>query len=358
MNIAFFLGEMNLRGVANSTYTFALYNESILKNKSTIFFDKKNSRNIPKVLKKFKKKFKVIGVQNLENINLYKEKLNIEYLYISKGGKKDKWHLSNIKTLVHAVYPQKLHEVHGHKYAYISEWISKNFSRKKIDYVPLVIELNKNKTNLRKKLKIKKNQLVLGCHGGESSFDLKFVQDTLIDIVNKRNDITFLFININKFYSHKKIIFLKGSSDEIYKKKFLNSCDAMIYGRSLGESFGIACGEFSSLNKLIISYKFNRHRAHLDHLYNQNYIEYSSRNNLFNIIKNLDKKKLLKKRKNKYSNYNAKYIMKIFQSVFLTPSYKINFSLFDYFMNYLANLKMSYYYVRHKIYAHYYRFFG
>ena len=32
---------------------------------------------------------------------------------------------------------------------------------------------------------------------------------------------------------------------KIFKKKFINTCDAMIYGRSLGESFGLSCGEFA-----------------------------------------------------------------------------------------------------------------
>ena len=45
MNIAFYIDEMNYRGVANSTYQFALQNQKILKNKSIIFFNKKNYRN-------------------------------------------------------------------------------------------------------------------------------------------------------------------------------------------------------------------------------------------------------------------------------------------------------------------------
>ena len=34
MNIAFYIDEMNFRGVANSSYNYALYNQLILKNKS------------------------------------------------------------------------------------------------------------------------------------------------------------------------------------------------------------------------------------------------------------------------------------------------------------------------------------
>ena len=78
MNIAFFVGEMNLRGVANSTYQYSLHNKLILKNKSIIFYDKKNNRNNPKVVKKFKRKFNVIGVNNLQDIDNYKDKLNLD----------------------------------------------------------------------------------------------------------------------------------------------------------------------------------------------------------------------------------------------------------------------------------------
>ena len=356
MNIAFFIGEMNLRGVANSTYQYSYYNKLILKNKSIIFYDKNNNRNKQEVIRKFKRQFNVIGVTNLEDIDRYKDKLGLEYLYIQKGGKKDQWTSSRIKTIVHSAYPQKLKEIHGDKYAFVSEWCSSKFSQNKIPYVPYIVKVDKSKDNLKKKLKINKNQIVLGCHGGDSSFNLKFVQDTIVDIVNERKDLTFLFLNINKFCKHSRIIFLKGSADEVYKKKFLNTCSAMIYARSLGESFGLSCGEFAYLNKLIISYKFNRHRAHLDHLYNKNYIEYSSRKSLFNILKNIDKKKLFEIKKTKYSKYNSKLVMKMFKKYFLDKSKNINFSVLDYSANYLAHFRMAYYYLRHKIYGYYYNY--
>ena len=55
---------------------------------------------------------------------------------------------------------------------------------------------------------------------------------------------------------------MKGTINENLKKKFVNTCDAMIYGRSLGESFGMACAEFAIKNKDIFSYRFNKHRSH------------------------------------------------------------------------------------------------
>ena len=41
MVIAFYIDEMNFRGVANSTYQYALKNIEILKNISIIFYNKK-----------------------------------------------------------------------------------------------------------------------------------------------------------------------------------------------------------------------------------------------------------------------------------------------------------------------------
>ena len=356
MNIAFYIDEMNLRGVANSTFNYAKYNRKILKNNSYIFYNKKNFRNKKEIISKFQNKFLVKGINNFKEIDDYKKSLNLDYIYTQKSGNRDKWISKKIHTLVHAIYPQNLGEIHGHKYVYVSDWLSKSFSNNKISILPYIVELDSTRKNLRKKLKIKKNNIVLGCHGGDSSFNLKFAQDSILDLVKIRKDIFFVFLNIKRFCKHPRIIFLKGSSNENYKKKFLNTCDVMIYGRSLGESFGLACGEFAHQNKLIISYKYNRHRAHLNHLFNKNFYEYGSKQELKNIVLKLNKSKLLKKIKNKYSKYNSKYVMNVFKKVFLKNTKPFNFSFTDYFFNYLAFIEMASYYFKHKLYNHYYNY--
>lgn len=357
MKIAFYIDEMNLRGVANSTYQYAFYNKKILKNKSVIFYNKKNFRNQNIVLTKFKKNFDVIGINDFKNIDLYKKKLKINYIYTQKSGQKDTWVSKEIKTLVHCVYPQKLSEIHGHRYAYISEWNSKNFSNEKIPFIQYIIKTNNTKKNLKKKLNIKDNQIVFGCHGGQSSFDLKFTHDALLEIVKKRKDIIFIFLNINKFCSHSQIKFLKGSVNEIFKKKFINTCDAMIYGRSLGESFGLACGEFASQNKRIISYKFCRHRAHVGSVPKEMIFEYASKKDLIEIINKFNKKENIKfkKQQNKYLNNNPRNIMKKFSQVFFKKTSNFNLNFKDYIKNYIGYVVMGYYYIRHKIYQKYYQ---
>ena len=185
MNIAFYIDEMNFRGVANSTFQYSLHNEKILKNKSIIFYNKANSRNQIEVIKKFKKRFKIFGVKQFIEIEKYKKKLNLNYIYSQKGGEKDKWISYKIKTLAHSLYPQRLSQIHGHNYAFVSDWLSKKFSNNKINFLPYIVELNGTKKNLKKKYKIDNKNIVIGCHGGESSFDLKFAEDVVKEIANK-----------------------------------------------------------------------------------------------------------------------------------------------------------------------------
>ena len=99
----------------------------------------------------------------------------------------------------------------------------------------------------------------------------------------------------------------------------------MIYGRSLGESFGLACGEFALQNKKIISYKFNRHRSHKYNIPQKFFIEYNSYKSLFKIIDNYKKNNKLFIYNNKYKKYSSKKVMNIFNRVFLSKKNSINF---------------------------------
>tara|TARA_B100001093_G_scaffold154228_1_gene146906 strand:- start:52 stop:1155 length:1104 start_codon:yes stop_codon:yes gene_type:complete len=358
MNIGFFIGEMNYRGVSNSSYQYAHFNELILKNKSIIFFNKKEKFHKKEVITKFKKRFTVFGINGFKEVDKYIKKFNLKYIYVQKGGQKDVNVSKNLKTLVHSLYPQNLKEVHGFKYSCVSEWQSNKFTNKKIPFVPYIVNLNKTKLDLKKTFNIKKKDIVFGCHGGETSFDLKFVHQTIEDIAKKRNDIFFLFLNIKRFCNHSRIIFLKGSFDEVYKKKFINTCDAMIYGRSLGESFGLACAEFSNQGKKLITYKFNKHKSHIYKLPKNNYEEYFSRKSLFDILTNFQKNKSRKLFKNnKYLTYSPTKVMRTFNKVFLKKHRKAKLTFYDYLVNQMNFLAMHYRYFRHKIYINYYQIF-
>jgi hypothetical protein len=104
----------------------------------------------------------------------------------------------------------------------------------------------------------------LGCYGGADSFNLDFAKREVVKAVKKRSDLYFLFMNIEPFAKHERLIFLPGNSDLFIKVKFINTCDGMIHARGIGESFGLACGEFSTKGKPVITYSMSPQRSHIE----------------------------------------------------------------------------------------------
>jgi hypothetical protein len=117
------------------------------------------------------------------------------------------------------------------------------------------------------------------------------VRDVIKKVVNQNKNIYFLFMNIEKFFNHKRVIFIKGTFNQSHKVKFINSCDAMLHARSLGESFGLSCAEFAIKNKPIFTYGYCRQRAHFE-ICKGNIIPYYSYGDLYSKILNLIKIKI------------------------------------------------------------------
>jgi glycosyltransferase involved in cell wall biosynthesis len=107
--------------------------------------------------------------------------------------------------------------------------------------------------NLRDQLGIDKNAIVFGRYGGNAEFNITYVQHAVRDYANANMDVYFLFMNTDVFYVHPRIIYLEANHDLEYKVKFINSCDAMIHARDMGETFGLSIAEFSSRNKPVIT---------------------------------------------------------------------------------------------------------
>ena len=289
MKIGFYIEEMNYRGVVNSIFEYANNNQKILKNKSYIFYNDSALNNKREVILEFKKKFKVFYVKDFIEILKINNYIKLDYIYFQRQGVKEKM-IPGIKNIIHAVFPQNIFQYHGFRYAFISSWLSRTCSNNKYPFVPLTICLPKTKGNMRSELNIPSDAKVFGCHGGETSFDLIFVQNAIKEILSKNKNIYFIFLNIKKFFSHKRIIFLKGSFNKIKKVKFINSCNAMLHARSLGESFGLSCSEFLLKNKPIFTYGFCKQRAHFE-ICKKNVITYYSYHDLINKILNFNNQK-------------------------------------------------------------------
>lgn len=329
MKIAFYSPHLCLRGTEITMYDFADYNEKILGNESIIIYNDGHHSNDDTVIKKFNDRFKKVYPLKGPNSNwgwdptitvpLLDDVLTRENcygVYMQKFGYNDGVISKFCKTFILCAAP--VCDPHGDVYAYVSEWLSEVASGGKYPSVPsMVTELPKISENLRDELNIPKDAIVFGRTGGEDTWNLSWASSVVTEIVNRFPDRYFIFQNTPKFYEHNQIKFIKSTADLNFKTKFINSCDAMIHARNEGESFGCACGEFSNMNKPIITWFGSKDRNHIKLLGDKG-IYYNTPMDLYEI---LHKFKINENKdwKTEYIKYNPERIMRIFEQVYLKP---------------------------------------
>lgn len=337
MKILFHSNQLSLRGTEIALFDYAYYNEEILNNISIIAV-KREGVHHPMVVEKFNKRFRVFYYDTLMQLQKLAEDEKVDLFYAIKAGENDGILLEGTKSCIHAVF--KHYDPHGNVYAYVSEWLSQEMSGSKMPYVPHIVHLRDVDGDFRKELNIPKDAIVFGRYGGLETFDIPFVKRLVYSIATKRKDIYFLFMNTENFlesknYFKKKwlnklisplmfthnqidnIVFLEGVADPAYKARFIKTCDAMLHARLQGESFGIACGEFSIFNKPVITCdaSFIKERSHIEILRNKG-IYYSNYDQLEKIISNYNKEP--KCDWDAYSQrYNPLAVMNKFKEVFI-----------------------------------------
>ena len=120
-------------------------------------------------------------------------------------------------------------------------------------------------------------------------------------------------MNIAPFVNSPRAIFLKGTDDMKIKREFINTCDAMLYTRIWGETFGLACGEFSICNKPIIAHKNPKDKFHINIL-EEKIVLYESIDECNNILLNFDKYNI-DVSENGYKKFTPDYVTNEFKQI-------------------------------------------
>lgn len=301
-SIGFLSNQLDNRGTGNALYNYAHYNEEILGNKSVIFTQPHGNHDDEAVLR-FVERFGAVWNPPVGT--------QVDALYHIKSGYNDGFFTRGIPYLVHAVFDN---DPHGDKYATISPWMGERFG---LPYVPHIVEVADSTLDLREEFGIPSNAVVFGRYGGLDSFDIPFVWDTINLYVSSHENVYFLFMNTEKpveVWDAKKIIFTEGTVNPIRKRRFINTCDAMIHARGRGETFGIAVGEFAICGKPIITYADSHEKAHLQELGNFA-LTYHSPRQLEDRFNQVVHGPLVSWG---YGQYTPELVMKKFNEVFLT----------------------------------------
>ena len=319
MNVAFFVRHFTERGTEVAVYDYANHNELILKNKSYIIcFTESAQRKIgfPPMrhsYEKFKARFPIIEISKMEDMAHVISDLSLNFFYTQTHGGKDIYQFNNktiwnnCKTIKHCVFDTLYPE--SDFYISISSQLNiKN--RTNLPVIPYMVDLPDCDENLRGALGIPVDATVFGRYGGMDQFDIKMAHQAIIEHVTADPHVYFLFMNTYKFYEHPRILYLDKQIDPLEKVKFINTCDAMIHARAMGETFGLSGAEFSIKNKPVITCSCGdtEHIAILG----DKAVLYKSKDELVTIFKNIKSIALLHQDWNAYRNYTPTNIMKSF----------------------------------------------
>jgi len=310
VKIAFWDNCLCERGTTTAIYDYAYYNRTILGNQSIIMYNTTRIENNSEVINKFKEQFTVHGVDNFDKVDPILLLEQCDIFYIIKAGEYEGQISKVIKTVVHCVF--NCNQPHGNVYAAVSNWVSGAYNHK---VVPHIVCLPNNANNMRIELNIPESATVFGRHGGYGQFDIPYVQEIVYKIAQTYPNIYFIFMNTQIFCPPLPNIIHYGQIINLEDKtSFINTCDAMLWGRSGGETFGLSIAEFSIRNKPVFATKCGDD-AHV-HLLDDKGIWYNE-NNLYDLLTTFDKNEASTKDWNAYRDYDPEKVMRVFKNVFI-----------------------------------------
>lgn len=259
ITVGFIANRLSIRGTETVLWGYAHYNEVTLGNKSIIFVktprdapieDHHKPDNTPEAIEWFTSRFSEVyfsSENELEDLMLQK---NVDVCFIELAGVQSDWVPTRIPSVLHCVFQPLLRGT-------VSTGISRYVTHGMIPVLPnIILPMYDTQDDMREELGIPKDAIVFGRYGGYIQFCINFAKDAVRDVATKNPNIYFLFMNTQPFMEPmKNVIFLSGTRDAYKKRKFINTCDAMLHAREDGETFGLSPGEFAVCNKNVITYK-------------------------------------------------------------------------------------------------------
>lgn len=320
LTIAFHSNQLSLRGTEVALHDYAEGAEAQLGHRSVVLYPRDAAHNDPQAIARFARRFELIAYRDRGELDGLLRRAGADLLYAIKAGRPDGLLSLAVPTMVHAVFPSAPRQAHGASYAFISDWLSERCSRGHIPAVPHIVSLPDEPGDLRAELGIPADATVLGCHGGAQSFDVPCAIEAVRRALTEQPGTWFVFLNIARFVEHPRAVFLPGTGDLLRKTRFINTCDAMLHARLQGESFGLACGEFSIRNKPVLTYARSKHRHHIAVLGDAGW-PYASADELLQRIAAIDRDAVRAGQWDRYTPlYNPQRVMALFDQHLIQPA--------------------------------------
>lgn len=223
-----------------------------------ISWDEKHKTNNPSFVKLVRENFPITPYVDFDEIKQQSSSFNAAYFI--KGGEIDGKILDIEKNLIHVVFQN--YEPHGSDYFYVSKWLAEYVTQKfrvpvnqlPLPYLPHIVDLPKQKNNIRAEYGIPSSALLGIRIGGYDTFDIKFVHYVVKFLLQTNKHLYFIFVNTREFIQHPRAIFVDAIIDKQTKSDYLQSADFFLHARGGGESFGIAIVEAMSLGVPVLAW--------------------------------------------------------------------------------------------------------
>lgn len=257
--VAFWDNQLCERGTTVALYDYAYYNERVLGNRSVIIYPE-SPHNVEDVIEKFLHAFpdRTFRVADFAGADAVLAREGCGVFYVIKSGEYDGKVSAVCKTVVHCVFNSG--QPHGAVYAAISPYIA---AGRPVPVVPHMVNMPQlegpaRPNGFRARHGVPGDAIVFGRYGGLAQFDLGFVHRAVWAVAAARPDVYFVFVNTRRFGGGpagglRNVMFLDAIVDLAAKVEYIDSCDAMLWGRSDGETFGLSIAEFSVRNKPVFA---------------------------------------------------------------------------------------------------------
>lgn len=349
MRVGFHFDSFSLRGVTGATLAYAHAWTEILGHESVVIkCDGHTPWITDRSAARFEQHFPVIRYQGIGELHHAINQEHVEALYVLCSGHPEaRFEGLEIPRWIHAVFPSQITDIHGDRYACVSEWLAKESFNRRIPFVPHIVDhfdRDLDPTHWRAQLGIPANAILIGSMGGKHSFDLQAARIGLQEALDKSSSLYFIALNHHAFLKHERAFFLPGTDNQQMKAAFITSCNAMLHGRTQGETFGLACAEFAAAGKPVFAWRQAPERHHLEHFCPKE-LQYATARELT--------KKLLEFEPNSWSHsamkeqcskFKAEVVAPQFESVFASANRQVlsaEFSPLDHALIFKRRLQRS-----------------
>ena len=220
------------------------------------------------VIEEISKEFEMFPYQFFWQLKNREKKFDVGYFI--KAGFDDGQIFKSTPSIVHSVFQE--YEPHGDYYLYVSEWLAdlmrskscgeghshqdkcrtKNCSN--FEYLDHAVSMPETDANLRSILQIPTDDIVGVRYGGFDTFDIDWVKEALLEILDGDSRFHLVFANTRQFLHHPRAHFLSTIFEPIDKSRFLKTGNFFIHARKQGESFGLAILESISVGIPVITF--------------------------------------------------------------------------------------------------------